>query len=183
MKRVLILGNGISRVHYHNFISAWENEIWVCNRAYQEWSKWHNITRVSGHRECLEMALEYRVTHSADYDIYTYDGRTKNKLFKEMAVPKKEINNTGINWVIQAFMEKYEKIVLVGFDIGGHDIYVKNHWKFFRSNWIIAWRKLLKKYDHKKIMFIGYDHKPYLLGTEGASKYAKLYTKGQNHLV
>jgi len=54
MKKVLLLGNGISRLLYKDYINKWKGEIWACNRAFLEYGD--RITRIAGHDEVMEEA-------------------------------------------------------------------------------------------------------------------------------
>lgn len=130
MKKVLILGNGMSRASEKHFIKTWEDEIWVSNWAFKEIPNIKNVTRLgTQHLEVIKECDEFCSTLQKQITIYT-----RNKIIKECEdkqfswIVLKSFEgfygfSTGISLLEQALIEKYEEIYLSGFDFGGRDLY------------------------------------------------------------
>lgn len=113
MSRVLILGNGISRLQYTGKIAAWPDEIWCCNYAFVEFG--NRISRVAGHLDVMEQAEIWRDLHGYDYRIMQPED------YKHL--PSKLRGNSGVYLVSQALDDGYDPIILCGYDFGGKDIW------------------------------------------------------------
>jgi len=187
MKKCLILGNGKSRLKYKDFIKNWQDEIWVCNRAFVELSNGDlpRIDRLIGDKNALELASKFRQKHNLNFKIYAKKSFHANHIIGEkefITIPEKYIKDSGTTFVVQALIENYDEIVLVGFDLGGPDIYVANHELKNKRMWVERWRRIAQDFGLDKITFIGTDHKKFILSKQPSDKYLKKYTKGENHL-
>lgn len=181
MKEVLILGNGLSRLLYKDFIDQWKGELWGCNGCYTEYGD--RLTRLTGHLTECSKALEAKKLNGYTYEILC-GKKTLHEGMNPFSFEKKVVGNSGINLVIQAFYEEYDKIYLCGFDLGGADIHSPEHHVQNKQKWIVKFRKFLGSNPDNwdKIVFIGYDHKPYLMSDEPPDKYFKLYSIKQSHI-
>lgn len=159
-EKVLILGNGTSRLSCKEYILHWDNEIWACNWAYKESKQYPNITRIGTvHDDVIEKALLFRSNMSADYDIWTVQwvlDNTKIEPLKKSPLIKifhyKKVKNTGSLMILQGLYEKKD-IYLLGFDMGGPDIYQKTDRpkNSFRKQFI----QIIKKFGNENIHFVG----------------------------
>lgn len=186
MSKVLILGNGVSR--YENpgvkdFVDNWPHEIWGCNRVFYEYlaNKIPSLDLLIGDYDALIEANYFDLNNCK---IYGKTHKVKQALnYPIIPVAKNFVNDSGTTLVSYAFLKKYDKIYLAGFDLGGKDIFMKNHEKKDKSGWINQWRYLSKKFDFNKLEFVGIDHKQYILSKESNKKYAKIYMTNKNHLL
>lgn len=96
--------------------------------------------------------------------------------------PKNKLSDSGTAFVIHAIEEGYDEIYLIGFDLGGKDIYQHKHHLRNKKSWVKNWRYILEKYGLDKVHFIGYDHKKILLSKLPDDYYAKQYMRGKDHL-
>ncbi len=188
-KKVLIIGNGVSRLElkYKDFIRNWTDEIWVCNRAYLEHNDFQKFTRMIGDFNPCNSAVTYKYKHNLNFDIYLrYEGwRHKihqSKQVKQLDVPDEYRADSGSTFVIQAILEKYDEIYVVGMDLGGADIYVTGLYKEDKSDWVDWWRRVAKDFSLDKVTFIGMDHKKFILSDNPRNSYAKVYLEGKDHL-
>lgn len=178
---VLIVGNGISRLNFHDYIEAWKGEMWGCNLVFLEYG--HKLTRITGHMECMAYAKEQReLKEKSTYEIYGGHilGHTKDKDF---TCPDEFLKDSGTTMIAQALHEGFN-VEVVGFDLGGLDVYVKKHNVQDKSVWINRWRNIIKTYGSKRIEFIGHDHKPFLLSDQDSMAYYNKYSKneGKEHI-
>jgi len=180
-KKVLILGNGISRLLHKGFINDWTGELWGCNRIYTEYG--NKLTRVTGHYEECLLALEAKKTNNFNY-VVMYGKKTIVPEMIPFSFDKHFQGNSGINLVAQALYEGYEQIYLCGFDIGGPDVHSPDHHLINKQNWVLKWRKLLEHSpeDWDRLIFVGYDHKPYLRSNESPRVYFDNYSQEQPHI-
>lgn len=120
MKKVLIMGNGYSRLHETKYIQDWDGEVWGCNRASSETNKIPSISRVfTVHEYMYPILLKDRI--ASDFEIY---GKTNKSNTPYVHICSCTLGySSGSLAIIQALDEQYDKIVLVGFDFGGKDIY------------------------------------------------------------
>lgn len=112
--KVLILGNGKSRLKLKDFIKNWKDEIWVCNKGYLESLSLSNITRVySVHPEVIQDAQKYKDDNNLIFNVHGPGGVPflKNKGW-----------SSGSQALLDALLEKRD-ISVVGFDFGGPDVY------------------------------------------------------------
>ena len=148
---VLILGNGTSRFLLKKQISNWKGEIWVCNHAYKEAKDLPRVDRVgSVHNEVAQQANIFKKRHLLNYKIYV------RSLEKVESIAHKFSSNkgwsTGSLLIVQALFEKYETIVLAGFDFGGPDIYQKT--PLYGGNFQRQFDLIKKQYNTKNVFFL-----------------------------
>lgn len=148
-KTVLILGNGKSRTRLHNFILSWEHEVWVCNEAYQEAQYYKNVTRIG----TVHNDLVYKMNHFAKKNKVDYEVWVKNnKNLKAKAFTKPRGWSTGNELLQQALIEKYDKILLAGFDMGGGDIY-QSH-LLIGTNFVNQLNRIKDEYNCDNVYFL-----------------------------
>lgn len=186
---VLILGNGASRSEHMDFVRSWEGEIWACNWAYFELidGSLPRIDRLIGDKKALIRALKAKRKYGFTYECIC-KGEPKDELSEctpasSFGVSRKTVFDSGSALVELALREGYEKIYVVGFDLGGRDLYITDHDKRNKSAWVRKWRMLDQKYGLDRVEFIGTDHKWYIQSDLPPDYYARFYTKGFNHLV
>jgi lipopolysaccharide biosynthesis glycosyltransferase len=118
MKRVLILGNGASRLKLKSFVDSWEHDLWVCNKGYMEYKELPRIDYVcSVHREVIEEAKMFLSENNLFYRTLS-----PSPLSDEQFVCTKGWS-TGNLAIVEAIKRDYDEIHLAGFDFGGKDIY------------------------------------------------------------
>ena len=156
MKKILIIGNGISRLNpdVQSYINDWiqnkTGEIWIFNNAYKDYGK--VATRWSGHEELLETVYEYKIYNKCKYDIYTnaFTNIEHKNFFHD------DLLDSGSTAVKQALLEGFD-CYLVGFDLGGADVYSPGHEKLNKIVWVermyYIWRR-----NKDRVHFIGIDH-------------------------
>jgi len=186
-KSVLILGNGKSRLEYKDFIKNWEDEIWACNRAFLELATGElpRLDRLIGDLSALKLAVEFKQKYDATFDIYVRKNFHLTELKTEaqvVTISDEYVKDSGTTFVVQALYENYDEIVLIGFDLGGPDIYIKNHELKNKKTWISRWKKIAKDFGLDRITFMGTDHKKFILSGIPSSQYVKKYIKGKEHL-
>lgn len=111
--KVLILGNGISRLQYTKEIADWKGELWGCNHIYAEYGP--VLTRVNGHADVVKQAQQWKEIHGFNYWVITAEDYQD--------IPEKLRGNSGIYLVSQALYEGYKEINLCGYDFGGKDVW------------------------------------------------------------
>lgn len=155
MKSVLILGNGSTRLNHRKYISEWEGEIWVCNKAYQEIYKLPRIDRVATvHGEVVLDAYNFKIKNNAEYEIITSSKIQKRVPDKvDFVFHEKRGWSTGNLLIVQALKEEYDLIALVGFDFGGKDIYQPQ--KLPGDNFRKQFNQIQKEWDTSNIYFHG----------------------------
>jgi hypothetical protein len=149
--KVLILGNGVSRSGIEDFISTWDGEIWVCNKAFTEVVTYKNISLVASiHPEMLKEANEFRKKNNLEYEIIS-KLVTKSD-YKDSSFHVSRGWSTGSLLITEAFERKYKKIYLAGFDMGGKDLYQTHelHGVSFRQQF----REIQKLYDTSIVEFV-----------------------------
>lgn len=181
-KRVLILGNGISRRDSaaQVFIHYWEEEIWACNKAYTEELE---FSRIATDLILLPEIVKFKRKYTPPWQIWvkeaykTFD-QAKSYLsdVQFFTTPSKYQQDSGTSLVFQAIKEDYQ-ICVAGFDLGGADLYVKDHDKINKTIWVKRWREILR-IGSDRVTFIGYDHKPNLLSDISDGEYYKVLRKG-----
>lgn len=186
-KAVLILGNGISRLSYSDFIQSWAQsggEVWAANYAFREFGP--IITRIAGHKEAMVEAVAYRAEHGLSYEIW--GGNTGRVLpgSRVFTVPPKWLRDTGSTLVAQALHEGYERIVCCGYDFGGPDVLSPGLWRQDKRNWIERWQEIYRQWGLDRVEFVGHDHKPYIVSTIGNRRkirdYSSRYLRGLPHI-
>jgi len=156
MKKMLLIGNGISRLNQNvqsyidNWIKSKTGEIWIFNNAYKDYGK--IATRWSGHKELIEVVYQYKQFHKAKYIIYTNEitDIPHNQFSHE------ELYDSGSTAVRQALLEGFD-CYLVGFDLGGADVYCPEHEKLNKKIWQKRMYDIYSK-NKEVIHFIGVDH-------------------------
>ncbi len=184
-KEVLILGNGTSRVHHQDFVENWKGEIWACNSAYKEFhsGKLPRLDIVLGDYKALLEIVEFQKKKKTPYKLYGKNLKTGQLQGVEVIdLERKFVNDSGSTLVAYALSKGYDKIYILGFDLGGKDLYVKNHDQRNKEKWIRNWRLIAGKWGLDKVEFIGYDHKPFILSNQPSETYAQLYMNGLNHI-
>ena len=186
-KSVLILGNGVSRLQHMDMIREWTGEIWGCNSIYKDLESGliPRIDAITGDKVAIEAAVDSKEKNGYTYKVWSRGPRTLGmKGTIDIKLATEYIYDSGTTLVCKALIDAYTNIVLVGFDLGGKDIYVPNHEMRNKSAWIARWRKIAKKFTLNNITFVGTDHKPYLLSNKPIDAYAKIYMQdGKNHLT
>ena len=180
MSEVLILGNGISRLLHDRYIASWTGEIWGCNRVFEEREIAPRLSVITGHKDRLITAAEYREAHGYTYVLYgMLDGESE----KPVTVPGEMRKDSGTTLVAQALEDGYEQVHVCGFDIGGPDIYSPiNHMRFRKTSWVRRWRAILTYYGTERVYFVGHDHTAYLLDASTDHAYMKLYRRARPHI-
>jgi len=185
MREVLILGNGVSRLDHMKFINNFEGEIWGCNSVYKEVANGmiKRLDAMTGDRVALKEAIRVKEQNNFTYKIWSRGSLTHTLQGTQLiGIEPKYIYDSGTTLVCKALLEKYDKIYLVGFDLGGADLYVKGHETRNKSSWIVRWRKIASEFSLDNIEFLGYNHKEFILSNKPIDTYAKVYLRGHNHL-
>ena len=179
---VLILGNGISRVQFDKRIRAFDGEIWGCNYVYIEYGE--KLTRLTGHRDVLQKAIEYRDEHGLDFEIWSgHLGRNRIENTETFSCPREFLKDSGTTLVAQALHEGRRRVLVCGFDLGGPDILSLGLEKENKVSWVNRWRTLARVYDNlSAVEFIGFDHKPYILSKRPADLYWRQLQRGRAHI-
>jgi len=177
---VLIIGNGISRLSYVDMIKSWEGEVWGCNRAYLDFPE--KLDRLNGHNDVMIDAKIYREENQHKYEIWGGHIGPKGTAEKTFNCPTQFRKDSGITMVAQALHEG-NNVSVCGFDLGGPDIHSPGLEKQLKHNWVQRWRKLFEVYDHKRVEFIGYDHKPYLFSDRSSMQYSQRYKDDRPHII
>lgn len=184
-KRVLILGNGLSRRNYYDFINEWAGEVWGCNWVYKELlnNDIHRLDALIGDYQCLKHAIKYKDKELSDTTIYGKAPKTID--LGRVYYPdgfNNQFSDSGTTFVVHALENGYDEIYLVGFDIGGKDLYQHRHHLRNKKSWLRGWRKIAQNHGLQNIYFIGYDHKQIILSEVPDDYYARQYMRGRDHL-
>lgn len=182
---MLILGNGVSRLKHIDFVSQWEDELWVCNAAYQDFAGFENLTRVATDNNLVSEIVKFKKQKKLKFKILVnqllYDSH-ENRSLTPFSIPLNLQNDSGTSLVAQALTEPFDQIYVAGFDLGGKDIYVENHDKKRKDSWVLNWRVLSSTFGIEKVFFLGKDHKPFIYSTKPADTYSKQYMHGEAHV-
>lgn len=180
MTEILVLGNGISRLAWHELILEWPGEVWGCNRVYEEYGAL--LSRLTGHKEVLVAAIAEMKKHE-DWDFRVWGGHLGKplKCAEPFTCPKKYHNDSGTTLVAQALHEGHN-VAVCGFDLGGWDVKSPELENVPKWNWVDRWRRLLNDYGESRVRFIGHDHKPYLLSEAPNDAYCHRYLNGHPHI-
>jgi hypothetical protein len=170
--KILILGNGLSRLSFDEKIRAWRGPIWGCNRIYLDYGD--ILTGLAGHEDVMREARLYRDAHGQKYTILAEED--------ELQCAEIYRKDTGTTLVAEALTRGYE-VELCGFDLGGIDVYSPGLERKDKTTWVKRWRYILSKFGAEHINFWGYDHKPFLLSKAPAIEYFRLYGKGKAHIA
>ena len=182
-KKVLILGNGISRLSYVDEIENYDGEVWACNYAFLDFPR--KITRLTGHQEPLEEAQRLIEEEGLQLEIWGGPISGRNQNWKKFTVDPKWRRDSGSTMVAQALHEGYE-VECCGFDMGGPHIYDHKYYQRDKSIWVKRWAEIAEEWGLDHVTFWGHDHKPFILdvlsGGVNYKKYAKTYRKRKPHL-
>jgi hypothetical protein len=181
-KDVLLIGNGISRLSYDKQIREFQGERWGANRIYLNYGDIVDI--IGGHSDVLTDAKKYRERNGLSYKIIRGpDEKEKGRVADcYFTCPVRFLLDTGTSLLAEALERDYS-VSVVGYDIGGPEIYSRNHQNVNKSSWVRRWREIIKYYGHRKIRFIGYNHMPFLLSNKPAHEYSQSYMFGSNHIA
>lgn len=156
MKKMLLIGNGVSRLkpEVQKYIQDWidnnTGEIWIFNYAYKEFGK--KATRWSGHVELLPEVNKYKKMKKAKFEIYT---NTQTKI-KHTEYTHDYLLDSGSAAVRQALIDGFD-CYLVGFDLGGADVYCPEHFKINKTGWVKRMYQIWFS-NQDRVHFIGIDH-------------------------
>ena len=181
MDRVMILGNGLSRLLHFQQIEEWNGEIWACNYAFTE-PLAKKITRLTGHVEVMHEAEKYKKDNGLTYEIWGGHLGAILENWKRFTCPGDFCKDSGTTLVAQALHEKRERIVCVGFDMGGKDIHSPDLDRQDKTVWVKRWRRIASFYGLDRVEFLGDDHHAFLLGCADAKEFARQYIAGRPHL-
>ncbi len=137
--KLLILGNGISRLNYKEFITLWKNEIWGCNSINLEIQNIPQLKLIG-------------TVHDYYYDVLKEFKEQNNLNFEILGTKQfKQYNGycTGNELIREALLRNYTEIYLLGFDSinnSNFDIYMKT---VVISNFTNQLNLLIKEYNLK----------------------------------
>jgi hypothetical protein len=189
MTNVLILGNGISRLAHEKEIFSWQGEVWGANAIYREVSKEGRygqiLNRLSGHRNVLEAAREFREEKGYSYELWAgHHGRLMEGA-KPFTVEREFLRDTGTSLVAQALHEGHS-VTVCGYDLGGPDIHSPGLWSQNKRNWVSRWVDIFRKWGESPVNWIGHDHSEYVLsvlrGKSDSGAYARNYIRRRPHI-
>lgn len=132
------------------------------------------LDALAGHEDVMREAEKYRDAHGLKYQIL---GSVENPYTCKPLFQK----DTGTTLVAEA-LTRGLKVNVVGFDLGGLDLYSPGHEKKNKTTWVNRWRLILRKFGSDRVTFWGYDHKPFLLSHKHPSEYARSYMHGKPHI-
>jgi hypothetical protein len=138
---------------------------------------------MTGDYVTLKEAARYKKKYNLKYKIFGKNQKSKTIPGVDiMDIPLRFVKDSGCTLVARAILKGYDEIYLVGFDLGGKDLYVQDHEKRNKSIWIKNWRHIAKELGLEKVTFVGKDHKPFIYSNESVDFYAKKYLNGVDHL-
>lgn len=151
MSKVLILGNGVSRLQQIDFIKQWTEELWVCNWGFKEAFSLPRVDKVcTVHADVIPKALTFKEKHGLSYQVITSNRCALDHDVEIFAVKKGW--STGALALSEALEQRFDEIVLAGFDFGGKDIYQPQ--LINGSNFINQFKHLQEMYDIKGVSFL-----------------------------
>jgi hypothetical protein len=178
--KVLILGNGISRLLYDDYIRNFPGAVWGCNYIYLDYGE--KLDLITGHQDVLVLANKYRKKNNLKYKIISGSPVAGNNIYEESFKCKVFfLKDSGTSLIAEA-LTRGLNIEVCGFDLGGKDCYSQEHQKISKRNWVERWRHIFAVFGHNNVTFIGHDHKDYLLSCKSTGKYAEKYLKGKPHI-
>lgn len=181
---VLIVGNGISRLAFTDQIKTYKGEIWACNNAYKEFGPY--LKRLTGHVDVLYEAEKYRNEHNLSFEIWSGNLGKPDINWRKFIVPAKWYRDSGTTLIAEALFERYDNIELVGFDLGGADVYALDQYKVDKTSWVKRFVDIEKEWSLKSIKWWGYNHTPFIqkcVKNPGfAHMYYKAYGEGDPHI-
>ncbi len=105
--KLLILGNGTSRLNYKEFIKNWKYNIWVCNYAFIEYSNFPRLDLIGTvHSYCYKDAIKFKEEQNLNNIEIIYLNNSKNYLGY----------STGNELINEAIIRGYDEIYLLGYD-------------------------------------------------------------------
>jgi hypothetical protein len=146
-KELLILGNGMSRLNYSEFIDDYKEDIWCCNFAFKENIKYNLVGSV--HDFCIKDAVKFKEENNLNFEIL-YHSKMINYENKYNIFKKYQGYSTGSELIVEAILRGYSHILLLGFDSlsnNNSDIYTKN---LVIKNFIAQVEIITKKYLYTK---------------------------------
>ena len=150
--KVLILGNGTSRLQLKDTIQNWNGEIWVCNWGFREaLTLGDRVTLVgSVHKEVLKEIHSFRKEHNLSYKIITKP--IIKSQYEDEYFSSSKGWSTGNLCIVEALERGYDEVYLAGFDMGGKDIYQTHDLPggSFKSQY----EQIKKTYGESKITFL-----------------------------
>lgn len=165
-------------VDIRDFIDNWTGEIWGCNSAYKEYYDLPRLNLLIGDDNAVKEACKFKEENHLQFTIYSKHHikyYTPDKITL-IHLPTDYVNDSGSTLVYKALFENYTEIKLVGFDLGGKDIYVKNHEKKDKTIWAKRWRRINEMFTLNKIEFIGNPEvKDFILSTKDVKLHSKTY--------
>lgn len=179
MTTVLILGNGLSRLAFHDAILAHDGPVWGCNNIYLDYGA--KLTAVAGHDWCMADAARVREENNFSYKIFgglAWSGDIQDEAFTCDPVFRE---NTGTTLVAEALTRGYN-VIACGFDLGGPDCYSPDHEKRDKTVWVTRWRLIFERFDQARVTFWGHDHKTFLLSDRNPREYSRKYLNGATHI-
>lgn len=139
--KLIILGNGTSRLKYEDYINDFDGDVWGANRVFEEPSINKKLNLIGTvHLNFAEKALLYKNLHNMNYDIFYSQPDMRFKIFENY-----KGFSTGSELLNKALIEGYNHIELIGFDSlqgNNSDIYftqvsIKNF--ISQVNLILSW--------------------------------------------
>lgn len=183
---VLILGNGISRLSYESEIAAFPGELWATNRAYVEPEIGPRLARLTGHRDVMLDALDYRAKHGLSFEVWS--GRPERKLItaaRPFTCDSRFLRDSGTTLVAQALHEG-RRVTVAGFDLGGPDIHSPGLWRQCKRGWVDRWAQLFGLFGRDCVEWIGHDHSDFIDAVRRkkakATDYSRRYLKRLPHI-
>ena len=164
---VLILGNGLSRLAFHDAIMSFDGPVWGCNRIFLDYGE--KLTGIAGHADVMDEAIKWRDEHGQKFERL------------EITCPEVYRKDTGTTLVAEALTRGMD-VICCGFDLGGLDVYSPGHEKKNKTSWVTRWRLIFRNFDPNRVTFWGYDHKPFLLSSKRANEYFLKYSRGESHI-
>jgi len=150
MNRLLILGNGNSRLDYTDYINSFDGQVWGANKIFQETIINQKLNLIGTvHLDFAISALEFKKKNNLKYDIYFSE---EIKEYNEIKYFKNYHGwSTGSELLYKGLQDKFDEIHLIGYDsLRGkdNDIYYD---KVVIKNFIIQTQKILKEFNKENV--------------------------------
>jgi len=122
---LMVVGNGASRLKHEEFIKDHDDEVWACNYEFRE--DWPRLSAIGSlHKRAVRDALIYRKEHGLNYEVITNETYANPNWgqWQEGAMSWSEGRisyrlSSGIRLIQEAFVRGHDKVILIGFDLGG----------------------------------------------------------------
>ena len=132
---------------------------------------------MNGHKKWMDLANEAKLKNGWTFDVWcSLEDNIVDFPHKMFTIDEKFWHNAGTTFVTQALHEGY-KVWVIGFDLGGFDIYGYDVVYGSHDPWVKRWRDIEKYYGLENVTFIGYNHKPYILSDQSIGQYTKHYKR------